>query len=141
MSFNFSIFLRRLFKSVFSSLITLFASYLFIYLLLGIGFDVSVSSFLSFLLGGFLNYILYLRFVFESTLSSKLVFTIYWVYVPLFSFLQSFVFSRIYALISPSAYPFSTFLVTFISLAICYPISFFFMGFLARIANNRISSK
>lgn len=93
-----------------------------------------LASYSSFLLGGLLNYVFYLKLVFKSYLNSKRVYIIYWFFVPLFSILQTNIFKEFLKIFENLPNHFLSFLSTGLTVIICYPISFIFMKFLSNYA-------
>lgn len=93
---------------------------------------------LSFLAGGLVNYFMYTQFVFLSGRSFvKRVFTVYWIYVSLFSLMQAQVLAMILGFLSREDRSldlgsFTGVVSTLVAVAICYPISFISMMMLSR---------
>ena len=95
-----------------------------------------LASYSSFLLGGALNYVFYLKVVFKSYLNSKRVFIIYWLFITLLSILQTNIFKEFLKIFKNLPNHFLSFFSTGMALIICYPISFIFMNFLSNYARK-----
>ena len=95
-----------------------------------------LASYSSFLLGGALNYVFYLKVVFKSYLNSKRVFIIYWLFITLLSILQTTIFKEFLKIFKNLPNHFLSFFSTGMALIICYPISFIFMNFLSNYARK-----
>ena len=95
-----------------------------------------LASYSSFLLGGALNYVFYLKVVFKSYLNSKRVFIIYWLFITLLSILQTTIFKEFLKIFKNLPNHFLSFFSTGMAVIICYPISFIFMNFLSNYARK-----
>ena len=130
-----------LFKSLFLSTIT----FTFVFLLNSLFISINnnfifFTSYFSFFIGGILNYVFYLKLVFNSYLNSKRVFFIYWCFIPIITLLQASIFRELLKIFDKLPNQYLSFLSTLLTIIICYPISFTFMYFLGNYA-KKIQSK
>ena len=126
-----------LLKSIITSTTTFIIIFLLNSLFIFISNDfIFLASYSSFLLGGVLNYVFYLKVVFKSYLNSKRVLIIYWFFVPLLSILQTNIFKEFLKIFKNLPNHFLSFFSTGMALIICYPISFIFMNFLSNYARK-----
>ena len=126
-----------LLKSIILSTTTFIIIFLLNSLFIFISNDfIFLASYSSFLLGGVLNYVFYLKVVFKSYLNSKRVLIIYWFFVPLLSILQTNIFKEFLKIFKNLPNHFLSFFSTGMALIICYPISFIFMNFLSNYARK-----
>ena len=93
---------------------------------------ITIGTFISFLIGGLLNYYFYLNIVFRSHTRSKLIFIIYWIYIPIFCLLQSKILEYLYSSTLMIHMKLGSFIITAFTVVICYPISYIFMLFLSK---------
>ena len=126
-----------LLKSIILSTTTFIIIFLLNSLFIFISNDfIFLASYSSFLLGGALNYVFYLKVVFKSYLNSKRVFIIYWLFITLLSILQTNIFKEFLKIFKNLPNHFLSFFSTGMALIICYPISFIFMNFLSNYARK-----
>ena len=126
-----------LLKSIITSTTTFIIIFLLNSLFIFISNDfIFLASYSSFLLGGVLNYVFYLKVVFKSYLNSKRVFIIYWLFITLLSILQTTIFKEFLKIFKNLPNHFLSFFSTGMALIICYPISFIFMNFLSNYARK-----
>lgn len=126
-----------LLKSIILSTTTFIIIFLLNSLFIFISNDfIFLASYSSFLLGGVLNYVFYLKVVFKSYLNSKRVLIIYWLFVPLLSILQTNIFKEFLKIFKNLPNHFLSFFSTGMAVIICYPISFIFMNFLSNYARK-----
>lgn len=126
-----------LLKSIILSTTTFIIIFLLNSLFIFISNDfIFLASYSSFLLGGVLNYVFYLKVVFKSYLNSKRVLIIYWFFVPLLSILQTNIFKEFLKIFKNLPNHFLSFFSTGMAVIICYPISFIFMNFLSNYARK-----
>ena len=123
------------------SIILSTSTFIIIFLLNSLFFFISndfifLASYSSFLLGGALNYVFYLKVVFKSYLNSKRVFIIYWLFITLLSILQTTIFKEFLKIFKNLPNHFLSFFSTGMAVIICYPISFIFMNFLSNYARK-----
>jgi len=125
------------FKSIFFSSLTFLTvnilNYLFSFLNNNFLF---FASYLSFLFGGFLNYIFYLKIIYKTHLKSKRIFLIYWSFLPFMSLLHSSIYKFIFITFKNIPNYYLAFYSTSIAVIICYPISFIFMYYLGNYARK-----
>ena len=125
-----------LLKSIILSTTTFIIIFLLNSLFIFISNDfIFLASYSSFLLGGVLNYVFYLKVVFKSYLVKR-VLIIYWFFVPLLSILQTNIFKEFLKIFKNLPNHFLSFFSTGMALIICYPISFIFMNFLSNYARK-----
>ena len=123
---------KKLLKSIFLSSLNFFFVAILNYIFKTYFYNfLSIGSYISFLSGGLINYFFYMKIVFPSHSMFKRIILIYWLFVIIFSLIQSKIFLFFTNIISiPESY--ISLLNTFLALVICYPISFLFMFYLSK---------
>ena len=129
---NFKYLLIKLLKSIFLSSLTFFFIALLNFIIKKYFYSMlSIGSYISFLAGGFINYFFYMKLVFPSYALLKRLILIYWLFVIIFSLIQSKIFLFFTNLISYKE-SYIPIVNTFLALCVCYPLSFLFMFYLSK---------
>ena len=124
--------LIKLIKSIFLSSLNFFFVALLNFIFRNYFYNLlSIGSYIAFLSGGLINYFFYMKLVFPSKAIFKRIILIYWIFVIIFSLIQSKIF-LFFTNIIFSSESYIPLINTFLSLSVCYPISFLFMFYLSK---------